>query len=284
MKIIKNPKQMSNLSLSLKKQGQKIGFVPTMGYLHQGHLSLIRRARKETDIVVVSIFVNPAQFGQGEDYKQYPRDLKKDKQLAQRAGADIIFAPGAADMYSQGYQTYVEVQDLTKGLCGASRPGHFCGVTTVVTKLFNIVQPDTAYFGQKDAQQALVIKRMVKDLNLGLKVKVLPILREKDGLALSSRNRYLSKKERQQAVHLYLSLREARVMINRGERSAAKIKNKINHLISVGIDKAGIDYIALVDTQDLTPLKVLKGRVLIALAVYVGHTRLIDNIIVRIKK
>ena len=284
MKIIKNPKQMFNLSLSLKKQGQKTGFVPTMGYLHQGHLSLIRRARKETDVVVVSIFVNPAQFGQGEDYKQYPRDLKKDKQLAGTAGADIIFAPGAADMYTRGYQTYVDVQDLTKGLCGASRPGHFRGVTTVVAKLFNIVRPDTAYFGQKDAQQALVIKRMVKDLNLGLKIKILPVLREKDGLALSSRNSYLCKKERQQAVLLYRSLREARVMIKGGEHNTARIKNKIKRLISVGIDKARIDYIALVDTQDLTPLKTLKGRVLIALAVYVGQTRLIDNIIVRIKK
>jgi len=241
MKIIKSPKQMFNLTSSLKKQGRKIGFVPTMGSLHQGHLSLIQRARKETDEVIVSIFVNPTQFGQGEDYKKYPRDFRQDKKLATKAGADIIFAPSASDMYPKSYQTYVDVDSISEGICAAARPGHFRGVTTVVNKLFNIVQPDIAYFGQKDAQQALVIKRMVKDLNLGLRVRVLPIVREKDGLALSSRNNYLTKKERQQAVVLYQSLKQARLMIRSGEGSSAKIKNKIKHLISVGIDKARLD-------------------------------------------
>lgn len=284
MRLIRSPKKMCSLTSQLKKEGRRIGFVPTMGYLHEGHLSLIRRARKETEIVVVSIFVNPTQFGPNEDYKEYPRDLKRDKYLAKEVGTDIIFAPKVRDMYPSGYNTYVDVEQLTSGLCGAFRPGHFRGVTTVVTKLFNIVQPDIAYFGQKDAQQAIVIKRMVQDLNMGVRIKVLPIVREKDGLAMSSRNTYLTEEERRQAVTLYRSLQEAKNLIRAGERKASKVISRMQHMIMTGIDKVKIDYISIVDAEGLQPLRYLQGCVLIALAVWVGKTRLIDNIIVRVEK
>jgi len=210
MIINKTIKGIRKFVKKIKKENRTIGFVPTMGSLHEGHLSLIRKAKKLTDIVIVSIFVNPTQFGTGEDYGKYPRDLKGDKIKAKKAGADVIFNPTISAMYPSNYCTYVEVERLTLPLCGAHRPGHFKGVTTVVSKLFNIIQPDIAFFGQKDAQQAIIIKRMTKDLNWDIKIKILPTIREKNGLAMSSRNKYLSKKEREKASIIYKSLKKAK--------------------------------------------------------------------------
>lgn len=272
----------------LKKQGKTIGFVPTMGYLHEGHLSLAKQAKKDTDIVVMSIFVNPAQFGPKEDFKKYPRDFARDCRLAKSAGVDVIFYPTAKAMYPKGYQTYVEVFELSKysshhihvaGLCGASRPGHFKGVTTVVAKLFNIVKPDTAYFGQKDAQQAIIIKRMVEDLNMDLKVRVMPIIREADGLAASSRNVYLSPTERKEALVLKNALQKAKDMVNSDEKDPKKIIAKMREIIN-SVPSSKIDYISIVDTENLRDVKTINGGILIALAVKIGKTRLIDNIIV----
>ncbi|MBZ4644894.1 MAG: pantoate--beta-alanine ligase [Petroclostridium sp.] len=264
-----------------QKNGKIIGFVPTMGYLHEGHLSLIRRAANENDMAVVSIFVNPTQFGPAEDFERYPRDLQRDVNLAQQAGANVIFAPDVAEMYPQGYKTYVEVQEITNTLCGASRPGHFRGVTTIVTKLFNIVRPDRAYFGQKDAQQAIVIQQMTKDLDMDVEIMVCPIVREKDGLAMSSRNVYLNPQEREQAVVLSESLALAKKLIIQGERDAFKIKAAIVDKITQK-PLAKIDYVSIVDAQTLKDIHHITNRVLIALAVKFGATRLIDNIIVEV--
>lgn len=264
-----------------QKNGKIIGFVPTMGYLHEGHLSLIRRAANENDMAVVSIFVNPTQFGPAEDFERYPRDLQRDVNLAQQAGANVIFAPDVAEMYPQGYKTYVEVQEITNTLCGASRPGHFRGVTTIVTKLFNIVRPDRAYFGQKDAQQAIVIQQMTKDLDMDVEIMVCPIVREKDGLAMSSRNVYLNPQEREQAVVLSESLALAKKLIIQGERDAFKIKAAIVDKITQK-PLAKIDYVSIVDAQTLKDIHHITNRVLIALAVKFGSTRLIDNIIVEV--
>lgn len=265
-----------------RDQGKMIGFIPTMGYLHKGHQSLIERAKKENDVVIVSIFVNPTQFGIGEDFDKYPRDLANDQLLAAEAGADLIFAPSIAEMYPKGYQTFVEVSDLTKTLCGKSRPTHFRGVTTVVTKLFNIINPDKAYFGQKDAQQVIVIKRMVKDLNIDIDIIICPIIREKDGLAMSSRNVYLSKEARGQATVLSDSLNYARELIIKGERDAEVIKDKIIQIIKEK-PLANIDYVSIVDTETLFDLKQINGAILIALAVKFEQTRLIDNIIMEVE-
>lgn len=264
-----------------QKNGKIIGFVPTMGYLHEGHLSLIRRAANENDMAIVSIFVNPTQFGPAEDFERYPRDLQRDVNLAQQAGANVIFAPDVAEMYPQGYKTYVEVQEITNTLCGASRPGHFRGVTTIVTKLFNIVRPDRAYFGQKDAQQAIVIQQMTKDLDMDVEIMVCPIVREKDGLAMSSRNVYLNPQEREQAVVLSESLALAKKLIIQGERDAFKIKAAIVDKITQK-PLAKIDYVSIVDAQTLKDIHHITNRVLIALAVKFGATRLIDNIIVEV--
>lgn len=264
----------------LKKTGKSIGFVPTMGYLHQGHASLLRRGRKENDILIMSIFVNPIQFGPKEDFRRYPRDLKQDKVIALKEKVDIIFYPEARDMYPPDFSTYVEVKRLSEGLCGARRRGHFKGVATVVAKLFNITRPDIAYFGQKDSQQAIVIKQMVKDLNMPLQIKVLPIIREKDGLAMSSRNKYLNNEEIKASLILSRSLLEAREMVKRGVLKAAIIKRKIADLIR-SEKLARIDYIDIVDKNNLERIKEIKpGQTLIALAVYIGKTRLIDNIII----
>lgn len=277
-----NIDEIKNYLKEKKKRGNVIGFVPTMGYLHKGHQSLIERARQESDIVVVSIFVNPTQFGVGEDFDKYPRDLVNDQLFAAEAGADLIFAPSIAEMYPNGYQTYVEVNHLTKTLCGKSRPTHFRGVTTVVAKLFNIISPDKAYFGQKDAQQVIVIKRMVKDLNMESDIVICPIIREIDGLALSSRNVYLTKEAREQATVLSYSLNYAREMINKGERDAEVIKNNIKQIIKQK-PLANIDYVSIVDTETLFELEQIKGTILIALAVKFEETRLIDNIIVEVE-
>jgi pantoate--beta-alanine ligase len=274
---------MSTLVKIFRKEGKSISLVPTMGYLHEGHASLIRAARKHTDVVVVSIFVNPVQFGPKEDFEKYPRDMKRDEALATTAGADIVFAPSAKDMYPDGYSTYVNVERLTDVLCGASRPGHFKGVATVVAKLFEIVRPEIAYFGQKDAQQAMVIKKMAADLNTGIEIKVLPIIRESDGLAMSSRNIYLSESERKDALVLHEALKKAEAMIKSGEREAKKIIRAMKELISA-IPSAKADYISIVDITNLKGIKVLSGEVLVALAVFIGKTRLIDNILMKVEK
>lgn len=281
MKVIKTIQALRRYIRSVKVKGKKVGFVPTMGYLHEGHLSLMRRAKRDCDIAIASIFVNPAQFGPKEDYKKYPRDMKRDLKLARSATLDCLFAPSASQMYPREYLTYVNVDKLSSVLCGASRPGHFRGVATVVTKLFNIVQPDAAYFGQKDAQQARIIEKMAEDLNMPVKIKVMPIVREQDGLAMSSRNVYLNARERKDALILYRALCLAKSLISAGERNAAKIARAMRGMISE-IAYAIIDYVEIVDKDSLTPLKILKGEVLIALAVWFGKTRLIDNIAVKI--
>lgn len=281
MQIITSIKEMQAEAERLRLQGRRIGFVPTMGYLHEGHLSLVRTARQHADVVVMSIFVNPTQFGPTEDYKEYPRDFDRDVALATSAGCHIIFNPAVSDIYPENYLTYVEVEKITGVLCGRSRPTHFRGVTTIVAKLFHIVKPHVAVFGQKDAQQALVIQRMVQDLNFDIKIIVAPIVREKDGLAMSSRNIYLTPEQRLQAVALYEALMMARALIEKGERNAQIIKDHIRRHIE-RLAAATIDYIEIVDTTHLLPLTTLKGEVLIALAVKIGKPRLIDNIILTV--
>jgi len=280
MKLVDSISRMSTLARMYKKEGKSIGFVPTMGALHEGHLSLVRTAKKHTDIVVVSIFVNPIQFGQNEDFDKYPRDIRRDEELARTAGADIIFCPSVSQMYPDGYSTFVFVEGLTDTLCGASRPGHFKGVATVVAKLFGIVKPDIAYFGQKDAQQVIVIKKMAEDLNMGIEIKVLPTIREEDGLAMSSRNAYLSEDQRRSAGVLYRSLEKAEGMTKHGERDPEKIIKAITDMISEA-PGAKIDYVSIVDTKSLKNVDKISREALIAIAVYIGKTRLIDNIIVK---
>lgn len=273
---------MQELARQWRREGKRIGFVPTMGYLHEGHLTLMRRAREENDIVVASIFVNPLQFGVGEDYEEYPRDLDRDAPLAEGAGVDYLFVPSVKEMYPRGYQTFVEVTEVTRGLCGASRPGHFRGVTTVVLKLFNLVKPDRAYFGWKDAQQVQVIRRMVTDLNLDIEIIPVPIVREADGLALSSRNVYLSPPEREAALVLSRSLERARDRVAAGERRPEAIKAEVRAMIEAE-PLARIDYVELVDLPDLNPMEELRGQALLALAVRIGKTRLIDNTILEVE-
>lgn len=280
MRVVRKVKTMQDIAQDAKRKGRVIGFVPTMGYLHEGHLSLARIARKKSDLCVVSIFVNPLQFGPKEDFKEYPRDIRRDKKLLEKEGVDILFYPEEKEMYANDFATYVKVEKLTEGLCGRSRLEHFQGVTTVVCKLFNIVMPSFSVFGQKDAQQALVIKRMVRDLNMPIKIIIAPTIREKDGLAMSSRNIYLLGKEREEATVLYRSLKVAKEMIERGERNPNAIIGKMREMIEETSGK--IDYIAIVDTQELKEVDLIKGEVLIALAVYFSKARLIDNIIVRV--
>lgn len=279
MKVITNINKMQSWSRRMRRKGKTIGFVPTMGYLHQGHLNLMRKARRENDYSVISIFVNPTQFAPQEDLKRYPRNLSRDKKLSKLCGVDIIFYPGLKDIYPDGYKTYVEVEELSEVLCGSSRPGHFRGVTTIVTKLFNIVQPDTAYFGQKDAQQAIIIKRMAKDLNFPFKIKVSTIVREKNGLALSSRNTYLNKEQRKNAAILYKALQIAVGMIKSGNRDPREIVAKMRKTIK-STPGARIDYIKIVDLSTLKEVKRIKTRVLIAICIFFGKVRLIDNAIV----
>ncbi len=278
MRVVKSVAAMQRIALGLKRQG-RIGFVPTMGYLHEGHLGLVRAARRQSDFVVVSIFVNPIQFGPKEDFRRYPRDFNRDRRLLESAGADFIFYPDVKGMYPEGFATYVEVERLGEGLCGKSRPGHFRGVTTVVTKLFNIVLPDVAVFGAKDAQQAFVIRRMTRDLDFRTRVVILPTAREKDGLAMSSRNVYLTPEQRAEAPVLHRSLLLARQMIDKGERNAAKVKAAMRRMI--GRESGGrIDYVEMVDTDELRPVRTITGETLVALAVFFGKTRLIDNTVI----
>lgn len=264
-----------------RARGQVIGLVPTMGYLHEGHLELMRRAKNQCDIVIASIFVNPTQFGPNEDFGRYPRDLERDAEMAGTVGVTAIFNPPVEEMYPQGYCTYVDVERITDKLCGLSRPGHFRGVATVVTKLFNIVQPDYAFFGQKDAQQALVIKRMTGDLNMNLEVVIVPIVREQDGLAMSSRNIYLEQDQRCAALVLSRGLERARQALQDGERNAAKIRQLVINMIQAE-PLAGIDYVELYSYPDLEPLERIDGLTLLALAVKIGRTRLIDNAILEV--
>lgn len=260
-----------------RAEGKTVGFVPTMGYLHEGHESLIKRAVAENDAVVVSIFVNPMQFGPTEDLASYPRDLKADAKLCEAAGAKLIFHPEPDEMYTDGFCSYVDMNGLTNALCGLSRPVHFRGVCTVVNKLFNIVKPDKAYFGEKDAQQLAVIKRMVKDLNMDIEIVGCPIIREADGLAKSSRNTYLSPESRKQAVVLSKSIFMARKMVEDGERDAEKVKKAMRELIE-SEPLTDIDYVEIVDVNTMKSLDVIKGEILCAIAVNVGgEARLIDN-------
>jgi len=283
MKEITKIKEMKTVVKELKSKGKTIGFVPTLGYLHEGHLSLVRSSVQRTDTTVVSIFVNPTQFGPKEDFKDYPRDIKKDIKILKREGVDYLFLPDTEEMYPQGYKTYAEVQDLEEKLCGLYRPGHFKGVCTVVLKLFNIVNPDSAFFGQKDAQQAIILKKMVEDLNLEVKIEVLPLVRDEDGLALSSRNEYLNSEERQAALALPRSLQEAKKMIKEGERRAAVIIEKMKEIIGKE-PLAKIDYVEIVDLDELDPVEEIEKEALVALAVFVGKTRLIDNMIIEIHR
>ena len=281
MEIITQIAEMQKQADILRGQGKRIGLVPTMGFLHEGHLSLVQQIKTHSEVVVMSIFVNPTQFAPNEDFEDYPRDFDRDVDLAKSVGSDIIFYPDWRDLYPEPYLTYVEVDKITHVLCGLSRPKHFRGVATIVAKLFNIIKPHVAIFGQKDAQQSIVIKRMVADLNFDIEIIVAPIVREKDGLAMSSRNTYLTPEQRAQAVVLYQSLMEAKRLIYAGERNGEMIKKRMRQMIEQQPD-AVIDYVEIVDTQNLEPQTELEGETLIALAVQIGKPRLIDNIIISV--
>jgi pantoate--beta-alanine ligase len=278
MKLVKTIEEMRVFRKAIRASGKRLGLVPTMGALHEGHLSLVRAAREMSDIVAVSIFVNPTQFGPQEDFAKYPRNLESDCALLEREHVDVIFAPSVEDMYPAGAVTWVTVEGMSDRLCGQSRPGHFRGVTTVVSKLFHIIEPDAAFFGQKDAAQVAIVRRMVRDLNMPVSIEVSPIIRESDGLALSSRNAYLNPEERKAALVLYRSLRRAQELFDRGELDSAK-------LISVGKQELAkehsvrLDYLEIVEPDTLESIPAISKRALIAVAAFVGNTRLIDNII-----
>ncbi len=278
MRIVYEPYEMQEIANKYREWGKTIGFVPTMGYLHKGHLSLVKEAKKNNDVTFVSIFVNPTQFAPNEDLDKYPRDIERDEELLKKEGVDFLFYPTVENMYPNGFQTYVSVESLTQVLEGASRPTHFRGVTTVVSKLFNITKPHRAYFGKKDAQQLIVIKKMVEDLNFDVEIVGLPIVREENGLAMSSRNKYLNKKERGEAVCLYQSLQRAKEMIDNGIYDAKTIKREMYKTINK-YEIPKIDYISINSLSELKELeKIEKGNTLISLAVFVGKTRLIDNL------
>ncbi len=276
MRIVTSVAEMQSLSSELRGGGKRISFVPTMGYLHEGHASLLREGRRCADHLVLSIFVNPTQFGLGEDFESYPRDMERDLLIARDAGVDIVFAPVATEMYPRGFQTFVDVEDLTLPLCGASRPGHFRGVTTVVCKLINIVMPHTALFGKKDYQQLAVIRRMLLDLNMAVEIVGMPIIRESDGLAMSSRNKYLSPEEREKALCLSRAIVSARSAFRRGETDIATLREEAIAKVS---SESGviIDYVEFRDGDSLQECIRADDRTVIALAVKIGRTRLIDN-------
>jgi len=276
MRTITSITEMTASVEAARRAGKLVGFVPTMGFLHQGHLSLVRESRLKAGLTVVSIFVNPLQFGPNEDFKEYPRDPARDAKLLEQEGVDILFCPEAADMYPPGFKTFVEVCDLQDKLCGASRPGHFRGVCTVLLKLFDIVLPDFAFFGQKDAQQAVIIKRMTADLNLPVTIEVCPIVREADGLAMSSRNTNLSPEERRAALVLSRSLEAVRQGFREGERRTGVLLERMEALIKKE-PLARVDYLAAVSPETLEPVASVEDGVLFALAVLIGRTRLIDN-------
>jgi len=277
MNILRSVADMKAFSRERRAAGATIGLVPTMGCLHEGHLSLVRACRANADVTVVSVFVNPTQFGPKEDLRSYPRDLRRDGEMLEREGVDIVFTPPEDEMYPPGYRTFVEVHGLQDRLCGKSRLGHFRGVCTVVLKLFNIVRPDVAFFGWKDAQQLIILRKMARDLNLDVRVEGLPLIRDVDGLALSSRNSYLSAEERRAALVLSKSLQEAEAMAGAGEKSAKAVIAKVIETIEKE-PLARIDYVEIVSIGDLAPLQRIEGEALIALAVFIGKTRLIDNI------
>jgi pantoate--beta-alanine ligase len=277
MKIITSIKQMKEFSDEQRKKGKTIGFIPTMGYLHEGHLSLMKIAKKDCDLVIVSIYVNPTQFGPNEDLNNYPRDFERDKKMCEEVGADIIFYPSDKEMYPNDYLTYVKVEKLSEKLCGATRPTHFRGVTTIVLKLFEIVKPNKAYFGLKDYQQFVIVKKMVDDLNLDVEMVGCPIVREKDGLTMSSRNVYLNPEERKEATVLSKSLFNAKKLFFNGEIDAEKLKKNIKDMINKTTGK--IDYIEIFNPTSLEPVKEIVEGDVIALTVFFGKTRLIDNVI-----
>ncbi len=282
MEIIQRILPMKESCKKTKSEGKIIGFVPTMGFLHEGHLALVREAKKMSDVVVVSIFVNPSQFGPSEDLDRYPRDATRDAEMLSNENIDFLFMPKAEEIYPENFHTYLKVRDLSDKLEGASRPAHFEGVTTVVLKLFHIVEPHFAFFGQKDAQQLVIIRRMVKDLNMDVEIARVPIVREPDGLAMSSRNVYLSPEERKAATVLYRALEHALARVEEGERKAKIILKAMKEFISTE-PLVQLDYVAATDLIELKELKTLKGKCLIAVAAYVGKTRLIDNIIVEVE-
>ena len=278
MKISQTIEDARAISRSAKHSGKRVGLVPTMGALHEGHLSLVRAAKTRCDVVAVSIFVNPTQFGPSEDFSKYPRDFERDQELLQKEGVDLVFAPSVDEMYPPGAPTYVTVEALSERLCGRSRPGHFRGVTTVVSKLFQISEPDKAFFGQKDAAQAAVIRRMVRDLNFPVEIVVCPIVREPDGLAMSSRNAYLDPQQRDSALVLYRSLSRVQEMFKAGER-------QISRLLSAGKEmfvqepSVRLDYFEIVDPESLEPVAQIAKPALVAVAAFLGSTRLIDNLV-----
>lgn len=278
MKIVETIKEVREQVKAWRKEGLTVGLVPTMGYLHEGHKSLIDRAVSENDRVVVSVFVNPMQFGVGEDLESYPRDMERDAALCEKAGASLIFHPEPSEMYPEDFSSFVDMSTLTGGLCGKTRPIHFRGVCTVVSKLFNIVLPDKAYFGQKDAQQLAVIRHMVNDLSYGIEIVGCPIIREEDGLAKSSRNTYLNGDERKAALILSQSLAEGKKALEAGEKDAKKLQSIIIEKIKTE-PMAKVDYVEVVDWNTLEPVDTVDGPVLVAMAVYIGKTRLIDNFI-----
>lgn len=289
MRVIRSCRVLQKLGFSLRQRGKSIGFVPTMGCLHEGHLSLVRRARRETDVVVVSIFVNPTQFGPKEDYKQYPRDLVRDLKLCRREKVDVVFVPSARAIYPPGFNSFMEPGRWAECLCGKSRPGHFRGVATVVAKLFHLVQPHVSYFGQKDYQQALIVKQMVQDLHLPVRVIVCPTVRDGDGLALSSRNVYLDPVARVKALCLFRALRWTRKRVQEGRRDVSWLKRGIRKILRSGLSH--IDYGEILRARDLSPLSKVSGTIVVALAGFVAlkasrakrrEVRLIDNDLIRV--
>lgn len=279
MRVVKTIKEVRNLVKDAKDLNKKIGLVPTMGFLHEGHLSLIERARRENDFVIVSIFVNPTQFGPNEDLENYPKDLESDFQKCEKAGVDLVFNPDASQMYSN-HKTYISVEGLSSQLCGMSRPIHFRGVCTVVAKLFNITKADRAYFGQKDAQQLAIVKKMVKDLNFDIEIIGCPIVREADGLAKSSRNKYLNEQQRKDATILYKSICRAKEIIRKNMK-AEELIGEMRKVIEE-VPYAKIDYIQVVDLEEIQPVETIEDDVLVALAVNVGPARLIDNFVYKV--
>lgn len=276
MKIINSVNEMQQAALSSRENGKKIGLVPTMGFLHQGHASLMQEGRRHSDLLIASIFVNPAQFGAGEDFDKYPKDQLRDQAIAAEAGVDILFAPSVSEMYPAGYQTYVDVEKIALPLCGGSRPGHFRGVTTVVAKLFGITQAHSAFFGKKDYQQLAVIRQMTTDLNIPVKIIGLPIIRESDGLAMSSRNAYLSDQERSEALCLKRSIDAVKISFREGITASQNLKNIALQIIAQSLS-ASVDYIEFCDSISLEPVMHVDSNSLMALAVKIGKTRLIDN-------
>jgi pantoate--beta-alanine ligase len=280
MEIISTMREMSRISDELRSSGKTIVLVPTMGYFHEGHLSLMREGRRRGDVLVVSLFVNPTQFGEGEDYQIYPRDFSRDKALVEGIGVDILFVPTVEQMYPEGCQTFVETERVTKPMEGQFRPNHFRGVTTVVAKLFNIVKPHIAIFGEKDFQQLAVIRRMVEDLNMGVEIIGMPIVRERDGLAMSSRNQYLTSDQREAALSLNRSLQEASQLFRSGERNSGRIIDAVERVIGPERDVT-IEYVEIRDAKTLEEIEMIEGQAVIALAIKVGKVRLIDNLVFR---